>query len=96
MNNLNKLKKANEGWLYLWRLLEKEVVQSYPNKRVLAVLYKYQVELYSIKFKLKKIESVLNEFSLDKPEEEKISEALSLHIATFQSMAISIENLLEG
>ena len=57
MSNLeNKLNKAREGWSYLWNLLEKEAVRDKVKTGVLAVLYKYQVELYSTKYKLDFIE----------------------------------------
>ena len=96
MSNLeDKLNKAKEGWNYLWNLLEKEAIRGKVKKEVLAVLYQYQVELYSTKYKLDYIENKIKDPKLSNEDKEILHDALSMHITNFQAIAFTIENLLK-
>lgn len=96
MSDLNeKLKKAKSGWTYLWNLLEKEAVREKISTEALAELFKYQVELYSTKYKLENIENKIKKEKLSKDDKESISDVLSMHITNFQSIAFVIERLLK-
>ena len=90
----NKLNKAKEGWNYLWNLLEKESVRGQLKTEILALLYRYQVELYSTKYKLDNIEEKIKSSTLSSEDRELVSDALSIHISNFQAIALTIENLL--
>ena len=95
MNDLkDKLNKAKAGWSYLWSLLEKEAKREKVKAKVLTEFYKYQVELYSTKYKLDFIEKQIKLSDLSKEEHQIIDEALSMHISNFQAIAFTIENLL--
>ena len=97
MDNLkDKLNKAREGWNYLWNLLKKEAVRDKVKTEVLAVLYKYQVELHSTKYKLDFIEKKIKDSKLSNEEQETVNDALSMHITNFQAIALTIENLLKS
>lgn len=96
MNDLNKkLKTVIIGWNYLWEILEKEVKSPNNSTEVLMELYRYQVELYSAKYRLNLFEEKANNIDLSSADIELIGDALSRYIATFQAYAITIENLLK-
>ncbi len=95
MSNLeNKLNKAKEGWNYLWKLLEKEAKRDKVKTDILAVFYKYQVELDATKHKLENIENKIQDWNLSEEDKEVLNDALSMHISNFQAIALTIENLL--
>ena len=95
MNDLeNKSNKAKEGWNYLWNLLEKEAIRDKVKTEILAILYKYQVELHSTKYKLEFIEKKIKDSKLSNEDQEILHDALSMHITSFQAIAFTIENLL--
>ena len=97
MNNLeNKLNKAIEGWNYLWNLLGKEAKRDKIKAEILAVLYRYQVELDATKYKLENIENKIKKSVLSDEDKEIIDAALSMHISNFQAIALTIENLLKN
>lgn len=95
MNNLeNKLNKAIEGWNYLWNLLEKEAKRDKVKAGILAVFYRYQVELDATKYKLENIENKIKKLELSDEDKEIIDDALSMHISNFQAIALTVENML--
>jgi len=97
LNNLeNKLNKAIEGWNYLWNLLGKEAKRDKIKAEILAVLYRYQVELDATKYKLENIENKIKKSVLSDEDKEIIDAALSMHISNFQAIALTIENLLKN
>ncbi len=97
MSNLeNKLNKAIEGWNYLWNLLGKEAKRDKIKAEILAVLYRYQVELDATKYKLENIENKIKKSVLSDEDKEIIDAALSMHISNFQAIALTIENLLKN
>lgn len=92
----SKLNKAKEGWNYLWNLLEKEAIRGKIKEDVLAVFYKYQVELDATKYKLENIENKIKSSRLSLEDQELLDDALSMHITNFQAIALTIENLLKS
>ena len=97
MSNLQDIfKTARAGWHYLWNLLEKEVTRKNIKPDILMGLYRYQMVLDSTKHILDMFEEELRDKDLSKEDQERINDALSQHIANFQTIAFSIENLLRG
>ena len=91
-----KLKRAGVGWNYLWNLLEKEVKRKDIKPDVLMVFYKYLVELDTDKHLLELYDEKLKSAHLSKEDEEVVREGLANYMSTFQAMAFTIENLLNG